>query len=1115
MTFPYRTTSQSRRVTALASLSAIAVGLTTPAWAQEAIVNDETAATEGVIIVTGTRIQRDANETAPSPVATISMEDVKLTGQVDISEALRELPALINSGTIADSIERGGGGIGQATLNLRGLGANRTLVLIDGKRHVSGVAGAQTVDAGTITGALIDRVEVLTGGASAVYGADAVTGVVNYVLKKDFEGLDINTQTGISSRGDGFTFDVAATLGKNFADGRGNVVLSGSYSRIDEIQQGDRSYTANNARFNTGQTYPHPDRRFQRGEINASTMPNFANYYSIAAGRFPLGYVIPLPGTAAYNAIFGGGAPTAAEQAMIDRALNAPSLAFRSFPTFGISSNAGLIFRNDFGFFDADINGNGINDCRESYIGLTGFGGGGCYVSTPGGGVKIFEDGIVASGSNQFGGDGAPERLSATSLIPQNDRYVANFLASYEFSTAFEAFIDAKYVRSKTVSQNPYNTFYDSLFIAPDNPYIPAVLQADANDAGGLRVSRDFTDLGPAFQIAERDTYRLVGGFRGDLGSNFKYEVYGNYGRTDNKVTATNTVLYDRLFAALDAVDQGAFLTGTANGNIVCRSSLDPNARYPGSEIFPVIAPGFFTFNPGDGSCVPITLFNGENSVSQAGVDFITTPTTNRFRLQQMVFGASLTGDTSSFLELPGGPIQFATGVEYRKEKSRSRFDRLTLGVMQITTPDGNAGDFIGDISPNQSLVFDAQTRTFNTGGSYDVVELFGEVRLPLLSGERFAEQLEVSGAARYSDYSNIGGTFTWNVNGVYAPIPDLRFRGTYAVAIRAPNISELFSPDQGTVFRPADPCDLAQINALTASDAAAGALRRNNCYAELGPLGFDFATNPYQDPLTARFSGTTGGNRNLREEKATTYTIGAVVQPRFVPGLSLTVDYYNISIKDAIAAVSAQDIVDSCYDASQFPNQYCDLFDRMTTAGSPILGGFTFLRQRQLNFGKIETAGIDATIAYRFSLGDNQFQLRATGNWVDYVNQYFDPTDLTVVDPELGEQGRPKWAASGSLNWTRGPVSVGYRLQYVHRQALNGVEIETADVVAGPEGFAGRKFIHDVSFNLDVDDRLRFYGGVNNLTDVKPYPTNSAYPVSPYGRYFFLGANMKFGSIF
>lgn len=467
----------------------------------------------------------------------------------------------------------------------------------------------------------------------------------------------------MADAGSGGTCRIEGTIGKNFAEGRGNVTFSAGYTKDLEVLFGERGFTRDNGRGNNSTTYANPDRRFQRGDIVAATMPNFATRFSQASGRLPFGFAIPT--AAQFNTFFPGRTPTPAEQALIDRAANAPLFVIGRDPKFAISSGQGLIFRNDFDFFRADINSNGINDCRESYIGLTGFGGGGCYVSTPGGGVKIFEDGIISTASNQSGGDGAVERTNQSSLIPGSERIYGNFRARYEFSPAAEVFVDAKYARNTTISRNNYNTFYDSLLIFPDNPFIPTVLQADANAAGGLRVSRDFLDLGPNIQRAKRETYRLVGGVMGDITPNLRYELVGNYGRTDSSVTQSNSVQYDRLFAAIDVV-RGP------NGQPICRSDIS-NVPHPGSEIFPVIAPGFFTFRPGDGQCRPVSLFNGTNSVTPEGVAFITTPTTNRFRLEQTVITGLLTGDTGGFFNMPGGAIQFALGAEYRKEKSRSR----------------------------------------------------------------------------------------------------------------------------------------------------------------------------------------------------------------------------------------------------------------------------------------------------------------------------------------------------------------------------------------------------------------------------------------------------------
>ena len=1090
--------------------SVLAGTVATAAMAQDqTTAAAETAAEE--LVVTGSRLRASPNETSPLPITTVDAAQLRALGNSDPTATLRLIPALLASGTVADSLERGAGGVGQATLSLRQLGANRTLVLIDGWRHVSGVAGSQTVDVSTIPNALIERVDVLTGGASAVYGADAVTGVINYVLKKNFEGLNLDAQMGISERGDGQTYRIEGAWGKNFADGRGNVTFAAGYTKDSEVLQGDRDITANNGRGNNSTTYANPFRRFQQGDIVASTMPNFAGYYRVGGpgprtSRISFGPAVPT--AAQFATLFPGRTPTAAEQALIDRAANAPLFAIGRQPAFGISSASGLIFRGDFGRFTTDLNNNGTQDCNESFTGWTGFGGGGCYVSTPGNGVRIFQDGVISTSQNQFGGDGAPERVNGASLLPESQRIYANLRARYELSSAAEVWVDAKYTRNTSVSRNPYNTFYDTLLIFPENPFTPAALQAESNDAGGLRVSRDFTDLGDNEQRALRETYRIVGGLRGEITPHLSYELVGNYGRTDNVVTQANSVQYDRLFAAIDVV-RGP------NGQPVCRVSTGDFSPYPGSETFPFIAPGFFTFRPGDGTCVPANILGGANSLSQAAVNWITTPTTDRFRLEQTVITAMFTGDTGGFLNLPGGAIGFSVGAEYRKEKSTSTFSNLELGIIPQTGPANLVGKFIGDVSDNQQLIFDPSNRTRNAGGQFDVKEVFGEVKVPILKDTPFFHELTVGAAGRYADYSTIGGAFTWNVTGTWAPIKDIKFRGTYARAIRAPNVAELFDPAQGATFRPADPCDLINQTATPS--------RRANCLSAVTALGIAnpaaFLAN-YNDPLTGRFTGTSGGNSNLTEEKATTFTVGTLIQPSFVPGLTLSADYYSIKITDAISAVTAQDIVNTCYDNTTFPNQFCGLFQRIgptaagnTSANQPNLFGFRTLNQTQLNFGRIETAGVDFSVNYRFTLWDkNNFNLGLNGNWTQKVNRFFDPRDPNLVNPALRELSVPEWSGVGTITYNRGSFTLGYTVQYVQSTAAAAaIQIERIATEFGPAGFAPDYWVHNANFNLDVvKDRFSVYGGINNLTNAEPYISSSAYPVSGMGRFYFLGIRAK-----
>jgi len=360
-----------------------------------------------------------------------------------------------------------------------------------------------------------------------------------------------------------------------------------------------------------------------------------------------------------------------------------------------------------------------------------------------------------------------------------------------------------------------------------------------------------------------------VGGLRGDITPHLNYEFSANYGRFETTALNRNRVLTDRFFAAIDVT------TDPVSGQPICRSDIDRNP--PPTTIFgiPVGDPAFYTFNPGDGQCRPANILGGIGSVSQEAIDFITQTTRNKFVLEQLVFNATFIGNTGAFFDLPGGPVDFVLGTEFRKENSNSTFDPLVLGILPVTTPFGNAGDLVGDLTglSQNSLVFDTASQTANSGGTFDSFEFFGEIRLPLLRDVPFAHNLEFGAAARFATYSTVGGTFTWNVNGLYAPVQDILFRATYSEAVRAPNINELFDPAQGQFFRPIDPCDATEL-----SNAADPGLRQANCTAFFNAIGFNPApggTYSYVDPLTARFSGTISGNPDLQEETATTYTLG------------------------------------------------------------------------------------------------------------------------------------------------------------------------------------------------------------------------------------------------
>ncbi len=1081
----------------LTGASIAALAAVTPAAAQDDTADEDT------IVVTGSRIARDPNLTAPLPVQSVDSEQIRLSGEVDITDIVNDVPALFTSTTAEGSIDGVfGDAVGGAILNLRGLGAERTLVLVNGQRHVAGVAGSAIVDLNSIPAGLVERVDVLTGGASQVYGADAVTGVVNFILKDNFEGLSLNASGGISEEGDGERYAISALAGKNFLDDRLNVTVAVDYSKREEIRFGDRDFSRNNGEFDD---LPNPALRFQSGDIDPATTPNFASFYDPASGRFPVGFRIPTLADA--EAEFGAGNLTAAELALIDRAANAPARAILPQPTFSITSNRGVIAPGDFSSPAIDLDNNGVDDCLDSSVGFnssfdfaSSFGAaGGCWVVNDDGSVRPFQDGLVAGVFNQFGGDGIPNNFDEDFLTPELENLVVNTLISYDITENLRAFVDAKVTYAHADDGGPLNTFYDLLTVAPDNPFIPTELAGVAASTGGLFITRDPTDLGPNINTEERRVYRIVGGLEAETDDGFTISLTGNYGQFDRRSTDRNAVIQDRFFAAID-------VTTDASGNPVCRSEVDPSTVSPTTPFdIPLFDFGYFTFNPGDGQCVPANILGGPNSISPEAVDFITTTAVDNFTLTQTVVNGTVTGNLNKFLTLPGGEIGFATGFEFREETSESEFDPLVRGVLPVTTPDGMAGQRVGDLGPFRqgSLVFDPAQTIVNEGGEFNVWEIFHEMSLPLITDRAFFEELTINGGVRFANYSTVGNTLSWGVSGTWAPVDDLRFRVSYAEPIRAPNVSELFSPDQAAFFRPNDPCDQGQIDALVNAGDPRGPIRAANCQADGLPVGF-------VDPLSARFVGVAGGNPNLEEEEAQTLSAGVVIQPRFIEGLSITADYWDIEINNAISAVSAQDIVDNCYDSANFPNQFCDLFTRSRDPSSPQFLGFNFLRQSQVNFASLEARGIDMAADYQFSVGANDFQIRANATWLERLNRFFDPGDPTAVDPELGELQRPEFSGNAFATYSRGPFAIGWQTQYQGKQALRAVEIETVDEIYGRDvGIADRVFIHDLNASYDIRDNMQVYGGVNNVTDEVPFVTEQAYPVSPLGRYFFLGARI------
>jgi outer membrane receptor protein involved in Fe transport len=523
-----------------------------------------------------------------------------------------------------------------------------------------------------------------------------------------------------------------------------------------------------------------------------------------------------------------------------------------------------------------------------------------------------------------------------------------------------------------------------------------------------------------------------------------------------------------------------------ATGQPTCRINLDPTAlpfqpyNYTrtdngGQGLFAPV-----TFKPGE--CVPLNIF-GEGVASPAALDFIRADTTDRSRIGQQVLSGSIAGDLGNMFTFPGGEsLGFALGAEYRKETSTFTPDPLAAQGLTF----GNAL---------------AQDK-----GKFNVKEAFGEVRLPIFNKQRFAHKLELGGAVRFSDYSTIGHTTSWKVDGSYAPVRDITFSGTYSTAVRAPNIGELFGGLSQTFNFITDPCNLNQLQNGTQYRAA-------NCATLLTSLGADPTT--YRDPRSTNIPGFVGGNPSLSEEKAKTWTAGVILQPRFIPGLTARFDWYDIRLKNAINTVTANQVAALCVDQPDLNNVFCQNIVRQNggsgTADPGNIISFTVAPQ---NVAQFRTAGLDVNANYRLrtaALGT--FSLNVIGNYLDRLE--FVGTPGAPVTNSRGEAFAPKYTVNSDLTWKINKLTVNYGLLWFSKTLRfdNQTDENNPDVVDSKYRFLKEHWQHDLYVGYEAAKQLEIYGGVNNLFNQKPDIGTSTYPVSSVGRYFFAGARVKLGT--
>ena len=1015
------------------------------------------------IVVTGTRINRPTL-TSAVPVTSVGLQDLS-QGNISLGDKLAELPQIRATFTQANST-RFIGTSGINALDLRGLGTARTLVLSNGRRLVTATPGVNRPDVNTVPIDLVERTDIVTGGNSAIYGSDAVAGVVNFVLKRSFEGFKVNGQFGISSRNDRESKYISVVYGKNFADGRGNVAIAGEWAKQDTLYFTDRDEQtgafSGRSQFNaTEQT---------GANTNPSAGPLHGAEPSTGNG---------IPDTSFLHNVFNnniseGGLFTATCPTAAATGKSAAAFAARRTAACSGLPNPGST--------------NSLAQFGTTYVFLSD----GTLVKNP----CITDLRQFNGSSNCVGGLGSSLRLTGM-LEPGLTRKAINLLAHFDVSDAFSPFIEAKFVRVDA-NQEGQPTFFNNTF-SINNPFLSTqaratLVSALAPGTTTFTAQRFDVDFAGRGELHKRDNYQIVAGVNGTFNDDWKYEVSLNYGGLYTYYETKGNILRQNYANAIDA-------RLNSSGQIVCGINADAS-----------------TTND-DPACVPLNLF-GNGAPSPAALKYILYTSWRKQRANLYDATAYVAGDSSQLFELPGGPISFVLGGEYRKETAFAAYDPITK-----SSACGASGCTFLNVIPDF------------IPPDLKVSEAFGEISIPIFKDVRFARELSIDAAARYSHYNQTGGVWAWNVNGIWAPVRDIRFRAGVARSVRAPTQSDLYSTATQTFINGlTDPCSQSNINNGPIVNGAS--VRIANCQAAGVPTTqtFNGTTEPFTNRPASGVSANQQGNINLKPEQGTSITVGSILQPHFIPGLSLTIDYYSIKVKNVIAALGGQQVINLCYDSTTgINNQYCAAVFRNpngTFAGQSDVahgGGTVALTPTgpsvlitSFNFAKLITSGIDFDMAYRHRIADGTtLSLRGIVTNVFKKNQYADVTNSGFRDRILNELGDPAWQGQLSANLELSKFNLGYRMRYNGKQTIGLYETQHSlqgrpptNPDALPKIWYPAQTFHDLRVDWTPVKKYRFYVGVDNVLDQLPaydlLGVESGSP-SPVGRFYYAGLTIDF----
>ncbi len=968
--------STRERLLATTIICGAAMALAAPAFAQDAPVQE--------VVVTGSRIPQP-NLTSISPITAVGAAEVKLEGTTRVEDLLNSLPQVFaDQGSNITN-----GATGTATVNLRGLGAQRTLVLIDGRRLLPGDPLDPAPDLNNIPAQLIDRVELDTGGASAVYGSDAVSGVVNFIMKKNFTGVQLDAQysfyqhdnddkgiqsvqaaSGIQSptggETDGYQTSVSAIMGVNSPDGKGNLEAYATYRSVQAVLEGKRDYS------------------------------------NCTLGETSTGFTC------------GGSATT----------------------------NPALI---------SILDKTGANDLGD-------------FVLSGKGAATTF----APFGANNYYNYGPLNYLQRP-----DTRYNFGAIGHYEINPMADVYTQLMFMDDDSTAQVAGSgIFYGTTYPIPCN--YPGITASELTTIQGLTGSctggaaspttfnaivgkRNVEGSGRTSDL-RHTSYRAVLGMKGDLNSAWSYDGYIQYGETIFQDT------------------EGGYFSDSRVANSLSNC----------------------TINPSDG-CVPYNLFQG-GGVTPAQLAYLTVPGLTKGSTTEQVADFTLTGKLGEYgIKSPWAEdgVGVALGTEYRRESIQFSSDE------EVAT-----GDLEGSGGASPPI-----------NGSFDVYELFAELHAPLIQDKPFIKSLELSAAYRFSDYSTAGVTDTYSVGLEYAPIKDIRFRGSWQRAVRAPNILELFSPQNVTLGFSNDPC-AGKTPTYTQTQCALTGVTA----AQYG--------NIFANPA-AQYNTLTGGNPNLQPEVADTYSGGIVWTPSFVPGLSVTVDYFNIFVDGVISGAAAPNtVIPEC--ATTGNSYYCSLIHRDAN-GSLFETPQGYVTDTNVNAGSLQTSGMDFEGTYRLPLSRLGLDHWGSLNF-DFNGTYLASliTEPVPGGPKFDCEGlygdtcgtpNPRWRhkfrTTWNTPWFGSQLSVQWRyFSDVRTDAAsaNTLLANPANVYPVDAKIGAQNYI-DLTASFKIKDNYQFRVGVENVFDEEPPLVGSAncpgtvcnantFPqvYDSLGRYIFMG---------